>query len=365
MMFVPYFSRDRNGGPAKRGKPEDRIQDGASRRHWLLLVPLVVVAGLLLAGLILKPRPVAVTAIADYHLAGTRGQTPTSFVLLLDKSGSFADYDQMRRDGLQQALTWASAGNLRPDDTFTVITFADDAVLTMPTTAVSDIAAGKVLLDEQSPDGGSTRILPSLQLAAEAIPHSSNVSIVALTDTAVADANPSRARALLEALNARTMSVIIPSGIDIDPLWNRTFDWASTYEANSDDTSSTAIAVGEALAHATGQQLKPGKATTGEGTSDSEAWAWPEWLTDTDLSQVVPLAITGLVIFIGLLTLLAIRWLRNRPSRMRTAASGQVAWRVPDFAQTRLSPHPLAGTNPSGDTTKAGRLFDGGMTTVG
>ncbi len=52
------------------------------------------------------------------------------------------------------------------------------------------------------------------------------------------------------------MSVILPTGGPVDPLWGAIFTWKPEFHADSDDTPAIALAVGQAFAHATGQTLE-------------------------------------------------------------------------------------------------------------
>lgn len=192
-------------------------------------------------------------SLVESRLVGPRSPAPVSVAIMLDESGSFADYDQVRRQVLNQLAEWAPA-NLRPDDLVTVVSFASDAVIKMPTTRVADIADRPADSTPTAP-GGGTDIQPALRLLSEGT-NAANapVSLVAVTDTMIGDADPDVIGDLVADLGATTMSVITPIGVEAD--WRDAFGWQIELEADADSADQTALAVGEAFAHATSQRLE-------------------------------------------------------------------------------------------------------------
>ncbi|WP_454167864.1 hypothetical protein [Microbacterium lacticum] len=136
-------------------------------------------------------------------------------MLLLDEFGSFSDYEAVRAEAIAQLTAWAP-DNLRSYDTITVIAFADTAVLRMPTTRVGNLAAHGAELSFDESAGGGTAILPALQLAAEAtIGSGSPRTVIAITDTVIADTDADAVADLVAQLNAPTLTVITPTGVGV------------------------------------------------------------------------------------------------------------------------------------------------------
>jgi hypothetical protein len=192
-------------------------------------------------------------SLVEAHLVGPRSPAPVSVAIMLDESGSFADYDQVRRQVLDQLAEWAPE-NLRPDDLVTVVSFASDAVIKVPTTRVADLA-NQPVDSSRSAAGGGTDIQPALRLLTEGTDATrAPVSLVAVTDTMIGDADPDIIGHLITDLGATTMSVITPTGVQ--GSWRDAFGWEIELKADPDSADQTALAVGEAFAHATGQRLE-------------------------------------------------------------------------------------------------------------
>jgi len=246
---------DRQGTSLRRGRserlPKSRALGG---RWWWLIIPLIAVA---LTGLGLsatRPSDELVEDLAEGHLVGPRSPAPIHVVFIVDWSGSFAEYAKLRQQALDQVLRWAPE-NLRGDDTVSIIAFAGDAVTTLPATTVADVAQGNYQIAAQAPDPHDTHILPALE-AAVSLYSGGATSLIVLTDTLVDDATPEAVNPLIAGLNVTTMSVITPTGVDISQPWQVSFPWEAAFEAGSGDVRQTAVAVGNALAHATGQRLE-------------------------------------------------------------------------------------------------------------
>jgi len=242
---------DRQAGVIRQGRGEKVPQGHAlPGRWWLLALPLAIVAALVGVTWF---APDDRDDIVGTHLAGARGPEPVNFVFLMDRSGSFVAYDQVREEALRQVLTWAPR-NLRDDDTLTVITFADDAVLTLPWTTVGQINSGTAV-SQAAPNPSGTRIVPALEMANHQLPAAANTSVVALTDTAIYDGSDPRIASLLGDLDVATISVLIPDGTPIEPSWATAFPNQVVFNVDSTDTSAVSLAFGQAVAHGTGQQL--------------------------------------------------------------------------------------------------------------
>ncbi|MDR2895767.1 MAG: VWA domain-containing protein [Propionibacteriaceae bacterium] len=194
--------------------------------------------------------------LSQTSLIGPRPPIPRNFVLLRDDSGSFVDYEAIRDDSIQQVLTWAP-GNLRDDDTITVISFAGESLVTLPPTTVADLIDSKTEPIREVATGDDTQIIPALQATRDVLKeHPHPTSIIIITDTLIHDVTSGQVDDLLGELSVMSLSVILPTGMSVDPTWSTQFDWAADFHAEPGDSASTALAVGEALAHATGQALQ-------------------------------------------------------------------------------------------------------------
>jgi len=213
----------------------------------------VILALALAAGLWSLSRQGDPDSLTETRLVGPRSPAPVSVAILLDESGSFADYSEVRHQVLDQLSAWAPA-NLRSDDLITVVAFAEDAVVKIPTTRVGDLAGRTVHALPTAP-GGSTAIQPALRLLRDGTDAATApVSLVAVTDTLVPDADAASVDSLVADLGAATMSVITPTGVRRP--WRAAFGWEIELEADAESADQTALAVGKAFAHATGQRLE-------------------------------------------------------------------------------------------------------------
>lgn len=224
---------------------------GARARVWLplLLVPLLVLTGIGLHRHLSGP-----TSLTQAHLTGPRSPAPVSVVILVDESGSFTQYTQMRQDLLDQLATWAPE-NLRPDDMVTVIAFASDAQIRMAPTTVADLQARGPRYQNTPPGGSGTSIQPALEQAEQIAPTGMTSTLIVLSDTLVDDATPQAAAHTAAALNATTMTLMVPDGTDPTPQWSQAFAWEQVISVDPGSLDQTGVAVAQALAHATGQTV--------------------------------------------------------------------------------------------------------------
>lgn len=240
-----HFNRPRVGGLRDLAPLPGR----ARVPRWLIV--LLVLA--LLGGLWYVVREDQPDSLVEAQLVGPRSPAPVSVAIMLDESGSFAGYSRVRRQVLDQLAEWAPE-NLRPDDLVTVVSFASDAVVKMPTTRVADLANRPADSTPTAP-GGGTDIQPALRLLADGTKATdAPVSLIAVTDTMIGDADHDAIEALVAGLGATTMSVITPTGVEAP--WRDAFGWELELKADADSVNQTALAVGEAFAHATGQRLE-------------------------------------------------------------------------------------------------------------
>jgi Mg-chelatase subunit ChlD len=199
-------------------------------------------------------------SLAEVQLVGPRGPEPLNVVLVLDESGSFAEYADVRAQLLDQFVDW-SHDNLRPDDTLTVVAFAGDSATRIRTTSVSALPE-VVPYDPIGLAADDTLVRPALEEAAGVTSAASidgPVTLVVLTDTIVSDLDSqstSDVDQLVDDLDAFSMTVIVPDGVDVTSQWHESFPWALELEAGLGSSNETALAIGSAMAHATGQRLE-------------------------------------------------------------------------------------------------------------
>lgn len=193
------------------------------------------------------------TALEQVHLAGRRSPAPVALVVLLDVSGSFAAYSGVRQDVLDQVVRWAP-DNLRDDDTLSVLTFAGGADRLLATVPVGDLRRRGPAFLPSGPQQDGTRILPALA-AADTPPAGRPTSLVVVTDTLVSDLDRAAVDAQVRRLGALTMTLVLPSGVHATSGWSSVFGYQQVVSADPGAADATALAVGRAIAHATGQRL--------------------------------------------------------------------------------------------------------------
>lgn len=249
---------DRQGGVDTRAGRDYLTNESISsaQKVLLILLPLALLAAIaaaLFAHFYDEP-----TQLSGYHLEGERAPTAVNVLVLTDVSGSFSDYDVLRVEAMRQLFAWVPE-NLFAVDTFTIVSFAGDATTTIDTVTVEELSQDAVSFSQDAPVMGGTNILPALELGRSQLDGAAPVAIVTLTDTAALDLSDAQINNELAAMKATTMSTIVPAGVDVWDEWKAVFPWSEIYYANSDDPDSVALALGEALAHATGQQLVEGE----------------------------------------------------------------------------------------------------------
>jgi hypothetical protein len=193
------------------------------------------------------------SSLAAGRLEGVRSPAPVNVVLLLDVSGSFTTYLAMRDAALHEVVIWMPK-NLRPDDRIAVVDFAANACTLLPSTRVADLSTAAISRSSCTMDSSNTLIQPALDEAAR-ITSGHATSVVVVTDTMVADAQSASVVASVASTGASTMTVITPNGVPVSADWANAFPWESAVQAAPDNSVQTAVAVGQAFAHATDQKL--------------------------------------------------------------------------------------------------------------
>lgn len=250
LKTVPF--NDRLADRLQDTTPPSATDDGGRKRAATILALFASTLACLMALAWLGREP---ASLPDSTLTGARSPAPVSVVILLDESGSFQPYQDVRRHVVEQLTTWAPS-NLRDDDTLTIVSFAGDAVVRMPTSPVGDLVRDGFTYHANTPAGSGTQIQPALTAAlhhTQATQHAT--SFIVVTDTQVTDLEPGRVENLMKQLGASSMSLIVPSGVDVDSNWEQVFAWQEVFRAEPDSVDQVAVAVGKALAHTTGQRL--------------------------------------------------------------------------------------------------------------
>ncbi|QHC57510.1 vWA domain-containing protein [Rathayibacter sp. VKM Ac-2760] len=203
------------------------------------------------AALLDQPR-----RLGDTVLVGERSPAALDVVLLLDESGSFADYAAVREEALSELASWAP-DNLRAGDSITAIAFAGDAVVRIPQITIGAIDPDESPVTLDTPSVGGTAILPALSAALNAVGDAGGTrTLIIVTDTIVEDADATSIEEAVQALDATTMTVITPAGVGVTEPWQNAFPWEHTESADPGSAGSTSLALGRALAHATGQSIQ-------------------------------------------------------------------------------------------------------------
>ncbi|WP_432246233.1 VWA domain-containing protein (plasmid) [Arthrobacter sp. G.S.26] len=219
--------------------------------RWLLIPPLAIILAL---GALIWETHRPPSTVDEVRLAGPRSPAAISLVLFLDESGSFEGYDQVRRQTLESIMTW-SQENLRPDDALTVISFAGSAGTKVKTTTIADLAAGRIT-PESPTVGGGTSVQPALDLAGKTTLTNRTQSLIVLTDTIIDDAHEGPISDAMKSMNASSMSLIIPDGLNVTREWEKVFPYELVIHAPADSADQGALAIAKAAAHATGQSLE-------------------------------------------------------------------------------------------------------------
>lgn len=224
-----------------------------SRRRWSLwlLVALLVPALLIPLALWLSEREPR--ELAEANLVGERSPLPLGVVVLLDVSGSFHGYAEMRQDALDEVMAWAPS-NLRDDDMVAVVAFGDTAGVLLPATPVAELSGTPLMT--MSDLGSGTNLQPGLVVAAMTMPDDLVTTLVVVTDTAVGDLSPGALDDVLRELKVDAVSTIMPDDAAVSAAWQQAFGWGEVFWADSGDSQEIALAVGRSLAHATGQTLE-------------------------------------------------------------------------------------------------------------
>lgn len=219
------------------------------------LVPWLIAVVALLAVAVWLGQDHDPESLADSRLVGPRSPVPLSVNVLLDESGSFAQYAPIRETLMRELAVWAP-DNLRSHDVVTVIGFAGTATVRLRPVTVAELATNGARYDDAKVDTDGTRILPALQKSVAVRPVGIPSTIVVVTDTDVSDAIPSEAAALAKELGATTMTTLLPSDKRVSDEWSDAFAWGQVITSDPRSVEETGLALAHAIAHATGQTVE-------------------------------------------------------------------------------------------------------------
>jgi hypothetical protein len=193
------------------------------------------------------------------HLVGDRGPACLRLVVAVDLSGSMNDYGDARDHALRELLTWAADGNLRADDEIAVVDFAAAAAPRLPVTPVPAAAAAAALTPVPVPDGRFTNLAPVLDTVSAMPAGRCDQALLLLSDAQLGDLPPDepQGRAVLAAHDVHDVVLLVPGdGIAVPAAWTSAFPAAPPIRFDGHDADATALAIGRAVAHLTGQTLE-------------------------------------------------------------------------------------------------------------
>lgn len=216
---------------------------------WLLVPLLAALAWLAPAAL------GRIGSLGESRLVGPRSPAPVGLVVALDVSGSFASYAAVRTRVLEEVVRWAPA-NLRPDDTLTVLTFAGGADVLVDEVTMAELARTGPRLLAAGPAVDGTRIQPLLHTAADHVTPGRTTTLVVVSDTVVSDLDRTAVDRQVRQLDAATMTLIVPEGVRPTRDWASVFDYEQVLASSPEASGEIALAIGRAIAHATGQALQ-------------------------------------------------------------------------------------------------------------
>lgn len=228
---------------------------GAGRAVAAVLVTTLLTIAVVAAAVVPKfvDRAAAAGDLSRQVLVGSRNLTCQRVVVLLDQSGSMADYSQVRIDAMETLANWGPH-NLRSDDQLAVVRWADTAVTEIVPTDVSAIGPSTFVSDGADV-GGGTEVLPAVEQVAQMPDSACRTSLVFVSDGEIGRADQGQIDAALQAAGVDRVSLVLPNSTSAPEYWMRLFPYSETFYADPNDSGQTARALGQAIASATGQQL--------------------------------------------------------------------------------------------------------------
>jgi hypothetical protein len=238
------------------------VEDGQPRRdpRWVL-VAMASLLALVLLVLLAEPDD----GLSTLRAVGTRGPVCDRFIALVDQSGSMSDQAEARDAADRQLRPWMLR-NLRADDEYAVVDFAESAEVRLPPTRVdrlADVDGGRPAAVVQ---GGYTLLAPPLAAVRSMATTECDVNLLLLSDGQLVDlpADATTGRRMLLDSGVHDLHLLVPSESvgDPPPQWAVGFPDIVPSRFNGLDAEETSVAVADAVAAGTGQVLvrQPGPA---------------------------------------------------------------------------------------------------------
>lgn len=236
--------------PSTRIGPRTPLIDGTIARLTAVLAVLLGLAGLL-AWLLWPQSP---TQLAQMKLVGTRGPGCVELVVLADNSGSMTQYASQRAAAVSQLQAW-SVTNLRTDDRFALIDWANDAQLSLPADSMS--APRSQLPADPAVIGSGSTIGPALAMVGAMPKTACRISLLVISDGLIVDtADPEATRVALAAAGVQNVVLFNPAADSAPAEWTRMVPYSRTVPIDITRPDSLALTLGQAVADATGQRLE-------------------------------------------------------------------------------------------------------------
>lgn len=192
-------------------------------------------------------------SISRLRLAGDRNIAPLQLILFLDQSASFDPYHRLREQAVGEVYKWSTL-NLVPGDSLGVIDFRSTARIRLECTPITMLRRHSFppFRDQHLTQG--TQIGSAFLVAANSrrINASQPVAVVCITDTEGYDTVESLRQAR-KRLGPRSVSVVIPRGVQVSTSWKQVFGMEGIYHCDSNSKDSVTTACARAIGFATGQ----------------------------------------------------------------------------------------------------------------
>lgn len=191
--------------------------------------------------------------LGEAALDGPRGPGCLRLVLVADVSGSMEALAAPRDAAVAQLLAWAPR-NLRPDDELAMVTFASDAVVTIPPTRIDRPA----VRSDARPVADSTSFDPVVARIAAFKQTRCQTGLVLLSDGQFGDLKTSEMAATRQLAAARVDSIafLVPGRIEIPTNWSQIYPSAPPDFFDGANSDQTALAVARHIADFTHQSLR-------------------------------------------------------------------------------------------------------------
>ena len=230
---------------------------GVGRVAAAIAIGALAVVGLVAAAVIpgLLERSAAADDLTRQALVGARSLTCERVVVLLDQSGSMAQFAQVRADAMSALAAWAPE-NLRGNDQVAVVRWAARSETDLAATSIDSLSSA-AFTPGASDLGAETE---NVLLAAEQVeamgPTSCRTALVFISDGELTTEVDSYAldRVLVD-IGADQVSLVLPTSSAAPEYWTRLFPYSNSFHADPNNANQTARALGQAIASATGQKL--------------------------------------------------------------------------------------------------------------